>query len=291
MVELLANYLIENSEEYLDFFLTILDSSFEELKNKMSNFQNIAVETLQNGETISNFPHIFHKIWISDPNNVNQIPGHTQHLMREHIRDTDTSFCNWLWTNVELDISQIQGFEVKNIDEFRNDPEFFLVQAYMNQNMFPFATDVLRLLILRKYGGYYSDIGWIINRDLIPLTRKFEIVINGESYKSTVSHNSIFCFPQNPFVCKILDLISDKNILKNVYDKYGINGIRELTGPRMFTAVLPKIYNFGSKIFLIVPTRPLLIRYHHESWIDGKLQFGVKTISNINNELFEQQIF
>ena len=281
MTDFIPSYYSDIEREYQKIFLNEFDNNLIKCNKNLEEARKNIINTCN---ICNNIPLISHKIWLTDNH---PIPEKTLNLMERNYDNTKT-WTHYLWTN-NISIINYNKSIIRNISEFEGEYLYTLVKAYINQNLFPFATSVLRILIIRRYGGVYTDLGWILQPNFINLLNNADYILNGERDnvdKGIISHNLICCEKESYIFNKLINFITPK-IVNKYYKKGGINAIRELVGPRMLTAFFGTYLN--EKLLLLVDCNVTFIRYHHNSWF-GETKFGVRKMEHIDHKKFELDI-
>ena len=153
--------------------------------------------------------------------------------------------------------------------------------------MFPFACNILRIIIVNKYGGIYSDIGWVVNPNISKFFKKFKYILNGNKLdKGIVSHNVIACEKNSRLLTMLLSNVN-KDIIHSYYNEHGLS-LLELTGPRMLTSVFGSFAYDTDELLLLLCSEETFTGFHNESWKKGKAKFGVN--SSLDKLKFEKDI-
>lgn len=294
----LASYISDNPRKFQQIFLEKFNTSFDDANLKMLNLElNAKKIILSNNETENlNIPLISHKIWITNPSNICDIPMNVLKLMEKNYENLSSNkkWKHFLWINVDInllpdtnEILKKYGVTPVKISKIINGDIGILINAFLNQNMFPFASNLLRMVIINKYGGIYSDIGWILNRNIHQFFNKFEYIINGNKIdKGIVSHNIIACKKNNRLFTILLTNVTITNI-HDFYRKYKLS-LLEMTGPRMLTSLFSSQAYDSDKLLLLLCSPETFSGFHNESWKKENPKFGVN--GTLDSEKFEKDI-
>jgi ankyrin repeat protein len=215
------NYAYEN-------LLLIADSAYK--KNHIKEFM---------GE--QKIPTITHQIYLSNihnPKMMDQISEQKTIINAQRLNALEnTSWKHIIWTNsldiIPDNIRSTENIEVKLIDEFEtsvlfNDLIKLIEQASGNPKLFVVASDVLRLMALKKYGGIYHDLDYEIFRPekLFQLTKAFNFFGGKEGAengpKLTLIGNSIIASSaEHPIINKATEIAyNNMNDLGAKYSKF-----------------------------------------------------------------------
>lgn len=276
-----------NSNRHMQFkILSENNFSVAEANVKMENIKKAAQSYKSNNY---NIPKIWHKIWLTNPDNPHVIPEEVVCRMSQ-MCILWSGWNHFLWTNIDGLLAQsfmhwgvplpVNLFE-RNIAELREEKMFPYVKTLIGLKGFAYAADILRILLIYNFGGGYCDSGWIVNNYFFEKIAHFPYVIDGAHWEpGLVSHTLIYSYPKN----KLL-----KNVLSNV-EKYSLEcqgdenferNINELVSPRSITAWCAITLTEEEPLFLFNPEE-YVVRYHNQSHVH-KL-YGHE--SNINSQNF-----
>lgn len=294
---IIPSYVSDCERLFQKYFLNnIFNVTFELANEKLFSLENIARSTTTD---INLIPKITHKIWLTNPLNPYEIPEHTLNLAIKSYQNlkSEDGWRHLFWTNtpsnIPLSIEKLknEGVEIHNIDELNTQACFKIVLAYINQHMFPFACDILRIQVVNLFGGIYTDMGWIISPNINNIISKFEYVFNGEFYdKGIISHNFIATYPESHILRFILDHLTNPANIIHYLNINGVHSLVEVTSPRMFTAIFGALSSEHTKLLLITESEQTFTRYHHESWL-GECKFGIRPVKNADIHKFKTDIF
>ncbi|MFN9001086.1 MAG: glycosyltransferase, partial [Holosporales bacterium] len=191
-----------------DFLMSVADAN-----RVMSKLHTQAEQLIKSPQiNPAPIPAIIHKIWLTNPNNPHDIPE----KQLQGLIETCQQFPDYrhiLWTNypeaLKPSLKKLGdlkiGIEVRSIEELRDLPGTKIGQAYLRQNIFANATDIIRLQILARDGGIYSDMGWTVFR-LANVYDVFDAVMNTEYFdQGIVSHNVIATKANDPVIVTTLE--------------------------------------------------------------------------------------
>ena len=273
--------------------------SKSEADDNMTRLRERACKLIQEISLPDDFIKITHKIWLTNINSPYEPDIKSTNLIKaqylnlpyyRHIFWTNyPSFCQNFINSWNLDIKII--VEVRDIEEFKDYYGYRVFKSYINQNLFPTACDIVKLQVVCKYGGIYSDIGFCLKNTIALIVKNFNIVINGEFIEpGIVSHNILGSKIREHFlyltILKIIDDVDKNkkyyNIIKNVW------GLVELSSPIMLTVAVSSICK-DEKVLLIVNNEYTCDRYQNNSWF-GVPRYGCKLFENIDYEQFERDL-
>ncbi len=122
-------------------------------------------------------PPVSHRIWITNDDEPKLPPDHLLRDISQHYAEAFPDHLNYFWVNSSKVASHLkealndleQPIIFRDIAELRLDPLFESIKILIEARKFVLATDLLRICILRKFGGIYSDLGAKISRDVVCL--------------------------------------------------------------------------------------------------------------------------
>jgi hypothetical protein len=281
----------------MKFLKNEFNNNIENANSNMNNLRNKAINLIQEQNSNNNLIEITHKIWITNINNPFAPNIESQNLIKNQYINLP-HYKHYFWTNYphfcnefikSWNLDSSIKIEIHDIEELKDYYGYKLYKAYVNQNLFAQSTDIVRLQIICKYGGLYSDIGFSFKPTIINIIKNFDITINGELFlPGIVSHNVLSCniIEHNLFLT-ILKIINYKykeyyNNSRNIYN------LIELSSPRMLTAAVSSICN-NVNILLIVNNIYTFDRYHNASW-RGTPKYGCNTLEHINYDQLENDL-
>ena len=152
-------------------------------------------------------PKLAHRVWITDPATPHAPPiNYLSDIAECSKENEDWQF--FLWTNVTEAAVSLNSFfqnlgaaiNVRVLSEnFSNDPLLFAANDYVADRKFVGASDVVRFMILKRFGGIYSDLGVKYTREILNLSARSGAVINLDS--QLMFQLAFLGFPpQDPFI-------------------------------------------------------------------------------------------
>lgn len=272
----------------------IFGNTFESANEILKKMRNNAIKLIKINNTDSHVNKLTHRIWITNKNNVFKPNREFMDAMRENYKNL-ADYEHYIWCNVfsvgaeivaDLNLPKL-NIKVKDLGEFKNYHGSKLFNAVMNQKIYACACSIARVQIVHKYGGLYSDIGWVFKPQITNIIKNFNLMINGETHKELagiISHNVFYAKNTNHILFDtILKLTDDSATTTKFYNKYGYRGVTLLVSPYLIMAAIPSIC--PNELFLsITNTDYTFSRLHSHSHINGK--FGSNTYSNADVKKF-----
>lgn len=226
-----------------------------------------AIDTYEN-----KIPLITHKIWVTSDDKPVSLPNYYLEWFENSIKHNPVS-AGWkhiLWIESKEKLPELAK-KLKNhphitLMELKDLPEA-LVTGDMYKNaikakQFGKASDILRLEILRQFGGFYLDTDYELFQSLKPYSKVYDMVVAVEPMSAFICNAFIAACPNHPVVNKGLSLIV-RNLnpetvpayIKNNHD-VGFKTIIE-TGPALLTAAFALAGGQHGKVDIAMP--PMLI--------------------------------
>ncbi len=222
--------------------------------------------------TVHRIPLITHKIWVtSDTNPKNPAMSYIKWLENsiEH-NPTSAGWIHYFWVESKAKLPELTKL-LKNhphirLKELKDlDTKTFLTgdlyKQCIQEKKFGKATDIIRLELLKLFGGFYLDTDYELFQSLIPYSKAYDMVVGLEPMSVYLCNAFIGACPNHRVITKALDLInrnlSDKapDYVKNAPN----NGPKTIveTGPIAFTLAFALEGGKGDNQDIVLP--PLLI--------------------------------
>lgn len=196
-------------------------------------------------------PLITHKIWVTSDSKPISIPNYYIKWFENCIKHNPTSqgWQHFLWIENKSKLPELakklENHPNIKIMELDKDLPFELVtgDAYkkaIKDNKFGKATDIIRLEILRQFGGYYLDTDYEVYQSLKPYSKVYDSIVALEPMSALICNAFIAARPEHEVINKALELIN-RNLNYETspnYIKYNTdNGWKTIieTGPALLT--------------------------------------------------------
>lgn len=252
----------------------------------------------------SRIPHITHRMWITRPENPYEVPKNKLELYIKSLKklSSTSEWRHMFWCMDKTKIPETIKFlknseipiEVHHIDEISPKMKGGHLFDYFYENkLLVLATDVARQNVVYLFGGVYSDIGVLFNKDLTPYVDAYDYIfqVMGDdptSWKS-IDHAFFGYKKRDPIFKVYLDNI---NFLYSFPEE-----IRKITSRKMqykdafwvwhphFFAVFENFYKENDRILFVPEGKNSLILINNSnSWIKGT--FGNKKVHEVNFDIF-----
>lgn len=160
-----------------------------------------------------------------------------------------------------------------NDDALREVNNHYVTQAIERKN-WAFASDYLRLLVLKKHGGFYCDIDWEMRQSIEPL-RQHSFVLGSEEERKTYIPLTAFigATPGHPLIDALMEDYNQREFIINDEDDITPN---TQTFKRVMEAQwgLPKTWDIESTVQLAQGC--VLFPYTHFcTRVEGKENYGI----------------
>jgi Glycosyltransferase sugar-binding region containing DXD motif len=243
--------------DYMDYVAKIEGlslSKIDEQRRTLYAHNNIASLMKQDPElldsTVYRTPLITHKIWTtSDTDPKNPSPQYIKWLENsiKHNMPSD-GWTHYFWIESVEKLPELARLlkdhptiilrELSDLDT----TQFVtgdLYKSAIKERKFGKATDILRLEILRLYGGYYLDTDYELFQSLLPYSKAYDLVVGLEPMSVYLCNAFIGACTDHPSINKALEMIN-RNLSDQApdYIKFAPdNGFKTIieTGPAMFT--------------------------------------------------------
>jgi mannosyltransferase OCH1-like enzyme len=230
----------------------------------------------------SNINKLTHKIWLTSNENPCIPDEKMLNLLKKHYQEL-SDYKHYFWTNnLEnankiIKLLEIDGnidIHIKNIDEFDNMYPKKYIDLFIRNKLYANAGDILRIIIVYKYGGLYCDMGFSFNKYINFLLNDFDIMFNGEDWewcKGYISHNVIYAKePKNLIFETMLNNLQNIKFIYKMMEiqKSFIHAIIEIVSPRFIMVYIASHYR--DKNFLALNDNQFTFdRYQLNSHING----------------------
>ncbi len=155
----------------LDYFeiAEIEDLNLEEIISTQNRYKNLNILPSKEFK----IPSISHHIWLVNPSYPKEIKDEDLINYRELVSKIDEiniCFKHILWTNCKecipksLKVLSEMEVEVRDINDYAKKLKSVkFIKTLVEQKKFGIAADFLRIDILKEYGGFYSDLNYMVN--------------------------------------------------------------------------------------------------------------------------------
>lgn len=250
--------------------------SIDEHRQKLFTKNNIAKILEQDSEAIDRYenkiPLITHKIWVTSDDKPVSLPNYYLKWFENSIEHNPTSegWTHFLWIESKEKLPELAQKLANHpnikIMELKDMPlpliSGNLYKEAIANKQFGKATDILRLEILKQFGGFYLDTDYELFQSLKPYSKVYDMVVAVEPMSAFLCNAFIGACPNHPVVDKGLEMImrnmnpeTTPDYIKNNNDR-GFKTIIE-TGPAMLTAAFALAGGKNGNVDIAMP--PMII--------------------------------
>jgi hypothetical protein len=295
--KIIPEYITQQERKMQTMFLNKeFNTTFNTANKNMGLLREKACHLIKQVNLPEDFVKITHKVWLTNPNNPFEPNERTQELLKQQYVNLP-NYKHFFWTNVPefcktfIESWGFNNVNIRNVIELNDYYANRVYSALINQNLFANACDVVKLQVVCKYGGLFSDAGWCLKSTFPSIIKNFNIVINGEFFDPGIVSHNILCSktPEHYLYVAILKKIDDISINKFYYSlNKNAWDIFELCGPRMLTAAVSTICK-DEKVLLVSNNEYTFDRYHNNSWF-GEGKYGCNLHKNIDYKKLEEDL-
>jgi hypothetical protein len=299
--EIIPSFYCENENAIKNFFLSLFNLNKHQSKIILNEMRERCIHELLKNEyvDIKNMNRLTHKIWLTDKDN-GQLPSKE---MLEALKNTynhlsiGDGFKHFLWCNNSKIGNQIieligcqncNNIELRNIDEFSEYIGTKLFTILLKNRLYSNACDILRIQVVHKYGGLYSDFGWSMTNNIPHLLKRSDIMFNGENnpaFNGVISHNVIYSkLAKHILLDRMLTYLEDYHFLLK-FPKDNAFSINEIISPCFIMAAVPGLCKH-EKVITLVNHSLTFSRIHNHSHCNGS--FGCAILSQSKDKVNEQ---
>ena len=216
-----------------DFFKIFAQEgiNYSELEQKITRkTQDKLSKIIANDNNKSKIPPITHHIYFTPEESSKQLNDFYNETMKAtfaRLNNLNIKWNHYIWTNnpkiFPEDLKQIKGVEIKSIAELSSHILYKdLVESIKNgekqKAYYSQASDILRFLLVQKFGGIYGDMDYEIYnaKALYELMQNFDFIGGKETSQDKSYYGSAFLAAKanHPILNEII-----KKYYRNAYDK------------------------------------------------------------------------
>lgn len=286
------------------YFYNLLKIKETDSHIRLNALRNKSLKLVKNSilnNNSNNINKLSHKIWLTSSENPQPPSKDILDLLKIHYNElsdykhifwtNNINFCKKIIDNLMLSNINIQ---IKNINELSDLNGFIYVDILIKNSAYAFACDICRIMVIYKYGGIYSDIGWYMKKYISYMLNDADLMFNGEKEcgwaEGVISHNVIYAKePKNLIFENMLKYFTIKeNILWycKKYDVSILNSILSYVSPRFIMVVLGE---YPDKNIVVVTDNKLTFHRHHtQSYNHGT--FGSIIVNNSVTEKVSKEL-
>lgn len=257
--------MIKKREYYPYFLKTDFNLTLEQANQKMRALKVTIIEHLKAAKDKphqARIPKISHRVWVTNKNKPSQLP---EIFIKNIIKSMENlpDFEHIIWTNAPQEIqpsidlinAAAKGSKlvIRNVNDLPTSKSKEIAEAWLNQNVFAYASDIYRILIVELFGGIYSDCGWELSSDFNQLLTVDYIFNTLEADPGVASHNIIGAAPHSKILKEVkskLDTVLERADFPNFINELSVIGIREIVCPSMITSAAAALLDATEKLYL-----------------------------------------
>jgi hypothetical protein len=268
------------------------------------NFVNLAnsafLKGLITGQRLKRIPPIVHRVWITDPDRPHKPPDrYIQNIAQEAASITDWQLI--FWTNVDSLGQAVAGemraagavVDNRNLTEaMAGEPLLEVINKYVAHQKYVSASDIARMLILRKEGGLYADMGVQTSRILFDMIDHCAWMLNIDK-QGMFQINALAAPAQDPFLELWCNICHDPQPLAAIFHPAGrgtsaIEELSLLSSPG-FTAMVLIFFSPSAPILIVPQQSHCLVISSQKSWYGEHGKFGNVIVSKTSPTRLDAQ--
>jgi hypothetical protein len=273
------------------------------IKRTQINFENSFLKSFKSSLSTDQIPSITHRIWLTNPTNPSMPPERFIDNYLKMIRELPSSSTHFFWTNseavrsyVDLKIKNSSTYQVIIVDVglFREDSLYSAISRLVVDQKYVLAADILKMVILNRFGGVYSDLGIVYDNALFSLIQSsdYALIVGESSFFQT----SFFaCAPGSDLVSIFLAVMNHPFALSNSYSLAGamvgpLDEVNIFSGPGLTVCAMLFLQD-SARILLIPPQSPHLMWEAQQSWYGDDSKNGNIIVSKSEPSLVDNDEF
>lgn len=202
--------LMTNTNPYEKFvfnpleILQIEGITFDQLTDYIQRYKNI--DAKEQKDLI--IPTTSHHIWLTHHDNPKELRPQDLELFKNLIDKLDQDYNNWnhiLWTNCVSCLPHTKqnlnstNINIRDLTDVKNDLiSYDTVMLLANEKKFGMASDLLRFDLLKTFGGFYTDINYILDHSPITYMHSYDFFTHTDRGDILVDVYMIAAKPNHP---------------------------------------------------------------------------------------------
>ncbi len=227
-------------------------------------------------------PLLTHKIWLTAPRGGSLPAQDFIDNYLESVRTLPSDLVHFFWTNSDLVWRQLRSAAggrvcVMSISLFQNDPLFVTVASLVESQKFVLAADVLKILILYRFGGIYSDLGVLFDEAVVHLVRaaEYSLFLGDNLFFQT---SFLACAPRSDLMALFLGVLNcaasfDRSFALDSPTVSAIDEVQIFAGPGL-TACAMLFLAPGTPIVTLSPQSRHIQWRAQQSWYGRTPKYG-----------------
>lgn len=223
-------------------------------------YANISLQPLQtNIIRPYKIPLISHDIWLTDPKYPQEISTQNIDLLKNKIDIMDQENSHWshiLWTNCRSCLNntakQLENTNIKILDINEVEDQLIINTSLLqlvNKGLFGISSDYLRYRLLEIYGGFYSDINFILFKSPADLFHDYDFLVQTQpGVGFIITPSMISTKKSHPIISATMDnFLMSLDRLELIQESYPDCDIYNLTLITSYIPFLISFYLFANK--------------------------------------------
>lgn len=282
----------------------IIFNDFEDKNAKRISLSDLSTRiyyttpaTLQNVDFPK--PRISHRSWLTNLENPCEAPRDrlTHYINSLRTLNLSRGWTHYFWcqdpvkipNTVKILLDANVGIEIKTLDDISDVREgIHVFEALLNDKRYTNANDVMRMRIMKKFGGIYADLGVEIKRDISSLLDEYEyaLLLAGEGY---LDHTIIAAAPNSELVSAYLAKVDNLYNMTVKEKEITPTPQRQLcwTGCNYMNSYIDCRLTESTRILFLREGNSHLIRLHRMNSWNESAKFGNKALSCSTLNIFD----
>ena len=231
-------------------------------------------------------PRILHKLWLTNPEAPSEpLDDYITALVEDASRLHESGWQVFVWLQDEELVPAAVGklrksegsIQIRQIrDHVPHGKWLELFDRFLADRKFPFAADVLRMVILHQYGGFYGDLGVRIQHIDIANFIADDFDYSFIFWDTMFFQNSFMAMaPRSELSQIFMKLLDDPYLVpRSLIEPLTALSEGQAFSGLMVTAILLSIWRADLRVFPFVANRQLLTWSAQQSWYRPERKYG-----------------
>ena len=272
---------------FIRYFLKSVRHDFSSIRSFIDDIQaetaaSFSASFLPVGEPL---PKITHRIWITDLETPTGVPNSFDDNLTAAIKDVTPDFVNVFWSNSDAVLRDLRsrigdtGLRVYflNVAELRDDLGYTNFLKLITDKKFVLASDLFRVIALKRFGGIYSDLGVSYSRKIVELAVRSNVLLF--LAKEGFFQTSLLGFPAGHDLINLFHgVLCNPNVIDSRWisdggEIHSVHEVNVLAGPCL-TALAYLFLNKRQRVLIVSPNVPNVTWTSLRSWYGDQTSFG-----------------
>ncbi|ACL61113.1 glycosyltransferase [Methylobacterium nodulans] len=236
-------------------------------------------------------PAIRHRIWLTNPAKPSFPKERFLNLAAEQIQSEDGEWQNIFWTNsYEVEI-YIKGFfaargltgQLMRMESFAQHSVYPKLEALVSNKRFVLAADLLRMLVVNRMGGLYTDLGITVSPDIRAaiLSSRYTLILaeNGFCQSSLFASGPRSDLTELMLAVATVPEAMPRDVVRMSPHLTAMEEVNIFAGP-MLTALALLFLADDDRIFVVTGSEGMVNWESTASWYGEETKFGNGVILN-----------